>query len=252
MWKAVSDAMSESKAAIFILLGVLVLMTGVFTAFSAGGSGLPVSGSGEDGVVQVNGQSISDSEFTGRVATVEQNLITLTAQAESLPDDEPFVDSLLELIDTTPPETVALASLILDTAIYQEALERGHEPDSDVIRAQVQQERELFEMIEENPEEFGAAPENVAAYRENIDEIGEEAYWNEHYPQVIEQQTAVEELQAEVTESGEDWNALQQEAFRNAEVQINDHDAIAPANIEDAESYMESIWEMSAELPSAN
>lgn len=245
--------MSDSKAAIFILFGVLVLMTGVFTAFSADeNSPLVVGSADEEGFILVNGDEVTEGEFTSRVATVEQNLVMLTAQAESMPDDQPLMSRLVDIMENTPPETVALASLVLDLAIYQEALNRGHEPDSAVIRGQVEQERELFGMIEENPEEFGVDAENVAAYRENIEEVGEERYWTEHYPEILEKQSAVQELQAAVEESDEDWTALQQEVYRNADVEINDPDAIAPATVEGALTYMESVWELTEDIPASS
>lgn len=245
--------MSDSKAAIFILFGVLVVMTGVFTAFSAGDdSPLVVQSDDDNDFILVNGDEVTEEEFASRVATVEQNLVMLTAQAESMPEDQPFMLELVDIMETTPPETVALASLVLDIAIYQEALSRGHEPDSAVIRGQVEQERELFAMIEDDPEEFGVDEENVSAYRENIEEVGEERYWSEHYPEILEKQTAVQELQSDVSETDEDWTALQQEVYRNAEVEISDPDAVAPATVEEAGAYMQSVWDLTEEIPASS
>lgn len=244
MWKAERVGMMGNRGTVIIVLGLLVVMTGVFTAYSADGGESQAADAGDEEFILVNGDEIPEGEFTSRVATVEQNIVMLNAQAENLPEDDPFVESLLEIMDATPPETVALASLILDTAVYQEAVDRGHQPDMEVIQAQVEQERELFAAIEENPAEFDIDEESVADYRENIEEVGEEAYWTEHYPSILEQQVTVESLQAEVEGSDEDWVSIQRDAFRSAEVEINDPDAVDPATHEDARSYMEAIWEL--------
>lgn len=228
-----------------MMVAALVIMTGAFTALSSGGVDRSATATDIDEFVLVNGDEVGETDFQSRVATVEQNVMMLTAQADSVPEGSPQADSLqqtLEIMGSTPPETVALASLILDTAIYQEAVERGHLPDPEMIAQQVEQERQAFEMIESDPEQFNVDESDVARYRANVDEVGEDVYWNETFPQILEQQAAVQQFQTAASEEGEDWIDVQRQVFENADVQVGDPDAIAPATVADAGAYLNEIW----------
>jgi hypothetical protein len=239
--------MIRNKVTLFGVLGLLVLMTGVFTAISADSLGARSAGIGEDGLILVNGDGISESEFSARVAAVEQNVMVLRAQAEMGQDENPMVEEFLRIMEGTPAETIALASLILDVAVYQEAVSRGFQPDPALVAEHVQQERMTFEMIEEDPAQFGIAEEDVQAYREFVDSIGEERYWGEYFPQQIEQQAAVEQFQASVATGGQDWLAVQQSIFQNADVEIQDTDVLFPATVPAAGRYLDTIWNITVQ-----
>jgi hypothetical protein len=230
--------MLRSKATVFGMIALLVLMTGAFTAISAGDVERPQAAQGGDEFVTVNGEQIAEEDFLVRVASVEQSMMMLSAGEELGGLDE----GVYELLQRTPAETIALASLILDMALFQEAVERGHLPDSEMISQQVEQERQIFEMVEEDPEQFGIDEAEVASYRENVDEIGEERYWNEYVPQIMEQQIAVQQLQMSVSPDGGDWFEVQRQVFDDAEVEIADPDRIAPATVPDARAYLDQLW----------
>jgi parvulin-like peptidyl-prolyl isomerase len=235
--------MLRSKATVFGMIAALILMTGAFTALSSDGTSGSATAADIDEFVLVNGHEVAEADFVTRVAAVEQNMLTLRTQSETAPDGGALAESILDIMVETPVETIALASLILDKAIYQEAIERGHLPDEQVIAQQVDQERTMFEMIEENPEQFGIAQEDVDRYRANIEDIGgEERYWNEFYPQVMEQQIAVQQLQMTAGQEGEDWIQIQRQAFNGAEVQVGDPDRIAPATVSAAGDYLHQVW----------
>jgi hypothetical protein len=239
--------MTRGKFAFTGLLGLLLLMTGVFTASSASSLGERTIAAITDELVLVNGDAIHEEEFTARVATVEQNVLMLRAQVEMSDERDPIAEEFLDLMDSTAAETIALASLILDVAIYQEAVGRGFQPDSALIEEHVRQERATFEMIEEDPAQFGVAQEDVDAYREHIDEVGEGRYWSEYYPQLIEQRFAVDQLRNAVAGHGQDWLTVQQEIFHEADVAVLDDEAIAPATVPDARRYLDAIWVLTAQ-----
>lgn len=103
----------------------------------------------------------------------------------------------------------------------------------------------MFEMIEEDPEQYGVDRANVENYRANIEEIGgEELYWNEFYPQIMEQQMAVQQFQMSVSQQGEDWIAIQRQAFNTATVQIGEPETIAPATVSGAGTYLNQVWDV--------
>jgi hypothetical protein len=237
--------MLRSKATVFGMIAALVLMTGAFTALSSGEIERPVTASNADGFVVVNGHEVQESDYVTRVATVEQNMVMLSAEAENAPQSNPLADSLMDIMETTPAETIALASLILDKAIYHAAIDRGHLPDEDIVAQQVSQEREMFEMIEADPAQFGVEEAAVERYRDNIEDAGgEELYWNEFYPQIIEQQMAVQQFQMAVSQDGEDWIEIQRQAFENADVQIRDPEQVAPATVSEAGTYLNRVWDI--------
>jgi hypothetical protein len=226
------------------MIAALILMTGAFTALSANELGGSATASSSEAFVLVNGHEVLEEDYQTRIATVEENVIMLQANAENMPEGNDLADSLLDIMETTPPETIALASLILDKALYQSAIDHGHLPDAQQISQQVEQEREIFEMIEADPEEFGVDEASIASYRETVDGIGEDRYWNEFYPQMLEQRQAVQSFQFEAEQSGEDWIDVQREAFAQADVEISDPDRIAPATVSDARTYLDQIWDV--------
>jgi hypothetical protein len=242
--KAEQQKMLRSKTTVFGMIAALILMTGAFTALSADELGGSATASDADVFVLVNGHEVLESDFITRVATVEQNVVMLQAQAESMPDQDNPTATVLEIMDSTPPETIALASLILDKVIFQEAIDRGHLPDREMVTQQVEQEREVFEMIEQDPEEYGVEQSAVDSYREQVEEIGEDRYWNEFYPQIIEQQAALQQFQMEVSQTGEDWIVIQRDVFNEANVQIGEPEQVAPATVEDARTYLNSVWDV--------
>lgn len=227
------------------MIVVLVVMTGAFTAISADVDNGSATATNFEALMTVNGEPVGEADFSARVATVEQNVVMLEAQAENAPEENDLANSMLEILHETPAETVALASLILDEALYQEAISRGHQPDEQQIASQVEQERETFEMIEADPEEFGVEPEAVERYRDNIDEVGgDDRYWNEHYPRVIEQQITMQQFQSAAEQDGENWIEIQRQAFDDADVEVSDSETIAPATVADAGEYLDSIWDV--------
>jgi hypothetical protein len=237
--------MLRSKATVFGMVAALVLMTGAFTALSSNGTDSSATAADIDEFVLVNGEEVSESDFVTRVATVEQNLVMLAAQAENEPGDSALAESMLEIMEDTPAETIALASLILDKVLYQEAIARGHMPDEQMIAEQIEQERTMFEMIEADPGQFGVEESAVENYRENIESIGgEEVYWNEHYPQVMEQQITMQQFQMAAGQEGEDWIEIQRQAFDDADVQIGDPEDVAPATVYDAGAYLNAVWSL--------
>lgn len=236
--------MLRSKATVFGMIAALVLMTAGFTALSAGDTGGSATASNADAFMVVDGHEVLETDFTTRVATVEQNIVMLQAQAETMSDEDNPTLTVLEIMESTPPETIALASLILDKVIFQEAIDRGHLPDREMVTQQVEQERQVFELIEQNPEEYDVDQAAVDRYREQVDEVGEDRYWNEFYPQIIEQQTALQQFQMEVDQTGEDWIVIQRDVFNQASVQVGEPEDIAPATVEDARSYLNGVWDV--------
>lgn len=237
--------MLRSKATIFGMIAALVVMTGAFTAISADVRDGAATATTGDSILTVNGEPVEESAFLTRVATVEQNVVMLEAQAGNAPEGNELAESMLAILQETPVETIALASLIMDEALYQEAIARGHQPDEEQITAQIEQERETFEMIEADPEQFGVDEAAIEQYRENIEDAGgEDRYWNEHYPRVMRQQMTMQQFQMAAGQSEEEWIGVQRQAFNEADVQIDDAERIAPATVSDAGEYLNRIWEL--------
>lgn len=235
--------MLRSKLTVFATVFALILMTGAFTALSSERPNGSATAADIDEFALVNGDEVVESDFRSRVASIEQNLLALNEESDDPFDDPMIPPDVLEIIQETSPETIALASLIVDMAIFQEAVEQGHLPDEEQVAQQVEQERMLFEMIEENPEQLGFDPSDVERYRETIEEAGgDEVYWNEFFPQVVEQQQAVQQFQIAAAEAGENWTDIQREVFESAEVQIRDPESIAPATVADARTYLNRVW----------
>jgi hypothetical protein len=236
--------MLRSKLTVFATLLALILLGSAFTVLSSDrDTGFATSASDIDEFALVNGDEVPESDFRSRVASIEQNVMTLNADSED-PQGNPMIPpEVIEIIESTSAETIALASLIVDMAIFQEAEARGHLPDAELVAQQVEQERMLFEMIEENPEQLGFDPSAVESYRQTIEEAGgDDIYWNEFFPQVVEQQQAVQQFQIAAAEAGESWTQIQREAFESADVQIRDPEAIAPATVADAHTYLTRVW----------
>lgn len=62
----------------------------------------------------------------------------------------------------------------------------------------------------------------------------------------------VSQLQASVTNQGQDWLSVQQDVFRAAEVNVQDDEAILPATVTEARAYLDAIWEWNAEQDPGN
>ncbi|TVR71844.1 MAG: hypothetical protein EA415_10810 [Sphaerobacteraceae bacterium] len=237
--------MLRSKFTVFLTVFALILMTGAFTALSADSENRTTTAADIDAFALVNGDEVLESDFRSRVASIQQNVMNLGADSEDPLGDPMIPPEVREIIESTSPETIALASLIVDMAIFQEAEARGHLPDEELVAQQVEQERMLFEMIEENPEQLGFEVSAVEQYRESIDEAGgDDVYWDEFFPQVIEQQQAVQQFQIATAEAGESWTDMQREAFESADVQIRDPESIAPATVADAREYLQRVWDV--------
>jgi hypothetical protein len=150
-------------------------------------------------------------------------------------------------MESTPVQDIAIASLILDTSVYQAAVAQGYQADPQQVAEEVAQDREAFERTESDPARFGIPPEFVAAFRSNIDAIGEERFWGEYYPELLAQEIAVDQYQMAVAaasgdQAGAVWFQLQGVIFEDADVEILNPYAVAPGTLDGAVLYLYSLW----------
>jgi hypothetical protein len=249
------EAMGQSRVGFLGILGLFMLMTAVFTANASESPSptpsIPLAGASIDDetVMTVNGEPVTRHDFVTRLTLVRQNLVSRRAELDANPDAPPYLVLSQQIMEMTAPEDIALASLILDTSVYQEAISQGYRPDPGLIEQGVAQDRMFFEQVEQNPAQFGIDPDAIAAFRASIDEIGEERYWGEMYPQMLEQQMAVEQYQSVVTMASGDqtglvWLQIQAQIFDDAEVEITDQASISPATLDGARLYLHTLWDL--------
>jgi hypothetical protein len=255
-WRGLGrEAMAQSRVGFLGILGLFMLMTAVFTANASESPSptpsIPSAGASIDDetVMTVNGEPVTRHDFVTRLTLVQQNLVARRAELDANPAAPPYLVFSQQIMEMTAPEDIALASLILDTSVYQEAISQGYRPDPGLIEQAVAQDRMFFEQVEQNPAQFGIDPEAIAAFRTSIDEIGEERYWGEFYPQMLEQQIAVEQYQSSVTvasgdQSGLVWLQVQAQIFDGAEVEITDQSSISPATLDGARLYLHTLWDL--------
>jgi hypothetical protein len=235
--------MIHSRLRLVGFLCLMALITGVFTVVSAGedrnaGERRPAA----NDLIVVNGEVVSIDQFRARMITIERNRTELRAQVDAAQSVNPQVESMLEVMESFSPESITLGSLIMDVAVYQEAVRHGYRAEPDEVHREVQSQRIIFEAIEEDPEAVGQSTELIERHRAYIDSIGEDRWWDEFWPQVIEQQLTTQHFREDLGVDRQRWTELQREIFREAEVELLNEAAVEPATLESAREYMESIW----------
>lgn len=197
--------------------------------------------SGDDAVIaSIGSDDVTSREFLEKVAVVESNLAFMRSQQQQEVPGTDFMAKRIELIEQAGVETVALAGLFEEHALYQRAVNEGYAASADEVAARVSADRDAIQ--------HGAAPE-IMGY---VDIVGEEAYWSTIYPAVMEREMAIQNLWSAVV-AGTDpaqarsaWNESQRQAVSVTKVDLVDPAAVGAATIDGALDYLDQIYSLPA------
>jgi Tol biopolymer transport system component len=175
--------------------------------------------SDETGVaLTVNNQEITAAQIESSQAISELNRTTMQElvdeQAGQHPEMTAYNEAFIELIDEYGPENVGLGMVLTSAAVRDYAEENDLTATDEQIDEAIERQRESHEMIEQQDPEAAAAVGTAL-----IDVIGEDRYWEEYLPRVLE---------SSITERNVDDAAWQQES-------IDDDD---PASLQEQDHYL--------------
>jgi hypothetical protein len=195
--------------------------------------------SGDDAVIaRIGSADITSREFLAKVAVVESNLDFMRSQLQQGVEGADFMTKRIELIEHAGIETVALAGLLEERALYQRAVNEGHAVSADKIMARVSADRDAIQR--------GAAPEVMGYVRA----VGEDIYWSTIYPAVMEREMAIQNLWSSVVgdldpvQARTAWNDVQRQAVGATTVDFIDPTAMGAATIKGALDYLAQVYSL--------
>lgn len=191
----------------------------------AGGSDTPA--------LRVNEEEISDARVRERIASVNSNLDYMK---EEVAKGSPLAARLSELsglINRFGVETVGVAALVEESALFREAVSKGYEVADGTVAARVKRDRDLAEQ--------GLNP-GVLAY---IDVVGKDRYWTDLYPAIIRRTLTIENMRAAVTRGLVDpreqqtrWDQTRSDLVSAAVVTIIDPQLAQTVDVNAAKAYL--------------
>jgi hypothetical protein len=186
----------------------------------------------EDPVLRIGEWFVTEAEFREQIAAYMHQYEWMQAQLADLNQRNPGIaqafSERLTLGERYSLETIALARLISDYALADEAVRRGYGATTEEVDQRVQHDRALVEQ--------GLLPE-LEAY---ITVLGEKHYWDEIYPALIARTIAHEKLTSaslrgrSPQEASEIWLRIQHDAIRVTTVTIIVPEVLGDATVDAA------------------
>lgn len=196
-------------------------------------------------VLTVSGYAVSHREYAHELGQAEYTLDTMkeTISEGSTSGDLPagqetFLQEWVEIIERVGVENVAAGSIIAQSAMYQWAVSEGYSASEDEVAEAVEEQRQLQQEL------AGTRAEGMQ--QAFIAEVGEERYWNEILPRIMEREVVLSkaklsiitaEQEATASDDGE-WLDLQVDLVNTAEIEIIDPEVIDPETVERGREYI--------------
>lgn len=205
----------------------------------------------------VNGEEITAGQIDMQRATAELSRTTtreLIEDSDALPPEVvEYYEALLALTEEYGPANVGLGNSLAQAAIQIYAEENDLVASEEQIDEAMEQQRESWEMIEEED------PESATAVGEAmIDVMGEDVYWNEYLPEAITDSLTEQNVEEAVWEaadvSADDdpstgrWErdaflaGLRADLVQDADIEIIDEVALGDADLERAIEYVTEAY----------
>jgi hypothetical protein len=186
------------------------------------------TGSDDTPLLQIGAFVVTQADLQQRIAATEQERTWMQNQlaSDSLdvnPAMRSVFQSSLELSDKYGVDAVALAKVITEYALADEAMRRGFSASLEDINQRVEHDRQVVEA--------GGAPD-MAAF---VAVIGVDRFWSTIYPATIERAIVTDALHAATLadvptdQQVQAWSEVQRQAISNTKLTIID-----PAALDDA------------------
>jgi hypothetical protein len=196
-------------------------------------------------LLTVDDYTVSHREFAHELGAAEYTLATMNETLANGPNDgevsadqEAFLADWVDIIESVGLESVAMGSIIAETAAYQWAVAEGFSASEEDVVAAIEEQRRLQDELADTQ-----AHELQQAF---IDAVGEDRYWNEILPQIMEREIVLaaarravitgEQNATAVDESA--WLELQVELVRAVEIEILDPETVDQETVEQGREYI--------------
>ena len=145
----------------------------------------------------------------------------------------PRLTEFATLINKFGVETVGVAGLVEESALFREAIAKGYEVGDATVAARVKRDRDLAEQ--------GLNP-GVLAY---VDVVGKDRYWTDLYPAMIRRTLTIENMRAAMIrdlvdprEQQSRWDQTRNDLVSAAVVTIIDPQLAQAVNTNAAKAYL--------------
>ncbi|NLK00967.1 MAG: hypothetical protein GX318_06990 [Clostridia bacterium] len=193
---------------------------------------------GDRVVAKVNGENILAKDYLGSVEKSRYGTEYLKANVGK-DTFTAYDEKWLKMRDDYSPEEIGLGCQILDAAEYGEAKKIGLDISLEEARSFIKKNRQIAE-------EDGF--QLSEPYQEIINEIGEDAYWNEFAARAAQKNNSIGALQQNIIEQAdsveEGYQLLrdyQTKLIKEAQVEIIDEELLANLSVEKAKEYIISF-----------
>lgn len=190
-------------------------------------------------LVQINGEPIAEEEFLLRLEVAKGNLETMKSIASD--PTNPFaaaVQPRLDLLEQYGPKIGALAGLIQDSVLLQEAKRRG-------LLVPLEEAKQYAEEIRAAlPKEALQNPD----YQALANTLGEERYWAEYAVSRYQRDLTIAALKKDLAKGRTAEDALQAfqmlrlQAVEEAKIEILSRDYLQDSDVSGAISYLKEYW----------
>lgn len=241
--------MKNKRAIIIVSIIALILMVALVSVIASTDSAVEdsqigvaeaevagqVAPGGDKVVATVNGENILAKDYLGSVEKSRYGTEYLKANVGK--DTFTIYDEKwLKMRCDYSPEEIGLGSQILNAAEYAEAKRIGLDVSLEEARSFIEENRQIAE------EDGFQLPEQ---YQEIINEIGEDAYWNELAARAAQKNNSIGALQQSIIEQAdsveEGYQLLrdyQTKLIKEAQVEIIDKELLADISVKKAKEYI--------------
>ena len=232
-------------AAVLIALAVAGMVYGVLSATVLGkddvfsqGTRKPLS---EDDVVvaEVGGQPILLSEFTERLKTEELNELYVQRQIDLDTDFSKYLKARQEKTAGFGAANAALGGLILESALFQRAIQLGYAATSSEVRDATAGARDAVEQGIVGPQ-----------YQDFVATVGEDRFWDEIYPVAVYRTFSIEKMRGDLASGEFDlawdpaqpaWLNIQEQVLAETDVVLIGPEKVHPATLDGAVGLLEAV-----------
>ena len=237
-WRPYAAALLIAVAVAGVAYGVLsATVLGKDDVFSQGDR-KPLS---EDDVVvvKVGGLPILLSEFTERLKTVELGELYVQRQVDLDTDFSKYLQARQEKTAGFGAANAALGGLILESALFQRAIQLGYAATSSEIRDATAGARDAVERGIVGPQ-----------YQDFVATLCEARFWDEIYPVAVYRTFSIEKMRGDLASEEFDlewdlaqpaWLNIQEQTLAGTDLALIDPEKVHPATLDGAVGFLEAV-----------
>jgi hypothetical protein len=189
-------------------------------------------------VGSVNGIAFTEEELAEARAAIGTNLDFMRGQVEDGNVAMARMDGYIALVEESDPDAMALAGIIVELAMYSEAVHAGATATDTEIAEEVNALRRYVESQDVSLADIDPALQS------QFDSLGEERFWGEYYPEQAERSITIQNY---VEQQSRD-DGVSEMLLTRADLErqaVAEAGIDAPGDLDAALAFLDRYWEWS-------